>query len=586
MLNMSLSDDGSFFPKNETPSDAYVWSAQAYSQCYCTFNLPVFSPTAELYVGLSNYSLSQIQSLPLSVIGYVFRYSVGIITIRDNNGNDLTPDPNPFALDPTDVYSILYDGVLIKFLYNNVNIFQTPWTSPGPIYFGGHTISAKFDNTPIITSTVFSPMAIGFQPGNNYGDYLFWNGVAWETGDAQVSIGAYAGQTGQGLNSVAIGTGAGGYDQEPSCIAIGPGAGATGQKSNSVAIGSLAGNVGQKSNSVAIGNLAGQGTLGQSSNAIAIGNLAGSGGTGQGTNTICIGNNAGIASNQTVTPGQNSVAIGSNTSLNATNSVAIGPGATVGGAEGTTVRNSATAIGYNSIASGTASTAVGNSAQASANGTAIGDSTVASGTYGVAIGSSNTANANGVAIGRNAFAPTGTIVLNASSIGISGTIGSTGFYVNPVRSDTGTTGFRRMEYSPFTREIVHRPTYAYSYSVFNDNSGSTLVVWDNFICQTPSTRLTGGTTWNCPLSGFWKMDLGIRQTDTDGGGYQSYTFLLNDSFFLNSAIYVEGDTSLVEYRSMSIIYYLNAGDLITVTSGNNGSYAMNGSTWTIIYVGQ
>ena len=56
--------------------------------------------------------------------------------------------------------------------------------------------------------------------GNEKGDYIFWNG-AWVLGDTNISLGGFAGFTGQGTNAVAIGTSAGSTGQGVSAVAIG-----------------------------------------------------------------------------------------------------------------------------------------------------------------------------------------------------------------------------------------------------------------------------------------------------------------------------------------------------------------------------
>lgn len=99
-----------------------------------------------------------------------------------------------------------------------------------------------------------------------------------------VSIGTFAGLTGQSMSSVAIGSMAGYSFQSGNSVAIGPQCGYTGQNINSVAIGNQAGYTKQGSNAVAIGNMAGNTTQGL--NSIAIGYYAGQ--TSQHINTAII----------------------------------------------------------------------------------------------------------------------------------------------------------------------------------------------------------------------------------------------------------------------------------------------------------
>jgi collagen type VII alpha len=160
--------------------------------------------------------------------------------------------------------------------------------------------------------------------GTNYGDYIYWNTYTsppkWQVGDAQVTIGQNAGQTG-GLNSssvaigqnagqinqnnssVAIGADSGQFNQANGCVSVGFQSGFTGQGSQSVAMGANAGQLSQGASSVAIGQIAGQ--TSQGSQSVAIGLAAGS--SKQSINAVAIGTEAGQF-NQ----GQNAIAIGQN----------------------------------------------------------------------------------------------------------------------------------------------------------------------------------------------------------------------------------------------------------------------------------
>jgi hypothetical protein len=112
-------------------------------------------------------------------------------------------------------------------------------------------------------------------PGRNYGDYLYFDGRFWVVGNRNISIGGYAGFTGQGLNTVALGYAAGVVDQGLGSIAIGYKAGKNYQGKNAIAIGALSGGVTGPT-----------GPNGQGENSIAIGYKAGI--TGQGKNSIIL----------------------------------------------------------------------------------------------------------------------------------------------------------------------------------------------------------------------------------------------------------------------------------------------------------
>jgi hypothetical protein len=149
--------------------------------------------------------------------------------------------------------------------------------------------------------------------GTNYGDYLYWNGSTFAVGDADVSIGAHAGQYSQGDVAIAIGSGAGNQSQGPACIAIGPSAGQTNQGYYSgsgptggfgccsVAIGAQSGNDNQGFYSVALGP--GAGYKNQTPGSIAIGYQAGysnQGGTGSyGESMACCAIAIGVNAGQT-----------------------------------------------------------------------------------------------------------------------------------------------------------------------------------------------------------------------------------------------------------------------------------------------
>jgi hypothetical protein len=111
------------------------------------------------------------------------------------------------------------------------------------------------------------------QTGTNFGNYLYWDGTTWVVGDQKISIGANAGQYGQGPNAIALGTAAGQTGQQSNSVAIGSNSGRTTQGTSSIAIGLDAGNDGQGSGSVAIGEFAGLSN--QGGNSIAIGRNAG-----------------------------------------------------------------------------------------------------------------------------------------------------------------------------------------------------------------------------------------------------------------------------------------------------------------------
>jgi hypothetical protein len=171
--------------------------------------------------------------------------------------------------------------------------------------------------------------------GTNYGDYLYWNGIAWAVGDSLINIGKFAGSVNQGAYGLALGSNAGTNGQGVNSVAVGYNAGYTAQGNNSVAIGNASGKTNQGYRCVAVGAYSGSsvqksgsvsigfssGRFNQASNAVAIGYNAGY--TGQGTNAISIGYNAG-PTNQA----NDSICIGYNTNSTFANSIVLNAGGT------------------------------------------------------------------------------------------------------------------------------------------------------------------------------------------------------------------------------------------------------------------
>ena len=291
-------------------------------------------------------------------------------------------------------------------------------------------------------------------------------------GTSSIAIGDQAGNTDQSSQSLAIGNQAGYNSQKQKSIAVGFGAGYTNQGTFSIAIGADAGNKNQTSNCVAIGYQAGYNS--QSNNSIAIGQYSGY--TNQSTYCVAIGNDSG-SNDQSF----NSVAIGNAAGYNnqKNNSVAIGftAGYNIQGlgsvaigyqAGKTNQANLSVAIGYDAGSDSQASSCVaigfgaGYTSQKyraiaigelagvgnqSTNSIAIGYQAgrTNQGTSSIAIGQHAGRTNQGqfaIAIGNNA----GEVNQTANSIAING--GSTplnpsnaGFYVNPVRIESGTTQY-------------------------------------------------------------------------------------------------------------------------------------------------
>mgnify|MGYP003641144810 CR=1 FL=1 len=247
----------------------------------------------------------------------------------------------------------------------------------------------------------------------------------------KIALGSSAGATSQGADSVAIGKSAGSSSQGTKSVAIGDEAGTTSQGQRSVAIGRQAGNNTQGEYAVAVGSEAGEITQGadsvamgrqagydQGSNAVHVGGFAGGGaggsGYGPGTGSVGIGYKAGVNSQSNY-----AIAMGYEAGVTSqgTNAIAIGKEASNSGGGGDSI-----AIGYNAMKSN--STA--------AKTTAIGYEAARSNTVG---GGSDRAIAIGYRAGYSTLHPN-SIVLNAHN-GELNTVGTSRFYVKPVRSASG-----------------------------------------------------------------------------------------------------------------------------------------------------
>ena len=334
-----------------------------------------------------------------------------------------------------------------------------------------------------------SAVAIGNVAGySNQGNSAVAIGYSAANSNQQasaVAIGSLAGYTNQGTNAVAIGTFAGQTSQGTDAVAIGAAAGNNIQKSSAVAIGSAAGNNNQQANAVALGY--GAGYSNQRSSAVAIGYSAGY--TGQGTGAVAMGYGAGNNNQKSsavaignlagyTNQGNYTVALGQNAGNNNQKSSAVAIGNLAGY---TNQGSSAVAVGISAgnYAQGVNALAFGNSAGSSNQGTgavALGygagnsnqqASAVAIGNLAGQASQGTNAIAIGFRAGNNAQSPY-SILLNASSR-IDVNAGTTGFFVNPIRSGTdGVTGGNSganyiLSYNNTTSEL----TYSTSINAWN-----------------------------------------------------------------------------------------------------------------------
>ena len=270
-------------------------------------------------------------------------------------------------------------------------------TGPNPVGpKDGHSISIGIQSGSNYQTR--DSIAIGYQAGQT-GQGTGTNPAYGNAPDQgrSIAIGYQAGQNNQGFSSVGIGSNAAKFNQGPRSVALGEGAGFTGQGIMCVAIGTNAGSTNQSATnndnrfgSVAIG--AESGSLNQFANSVCIG--VGSGTTVQNQNCVAIGNFS-QNNNPVDNSSQGSVAIGYNAqNIRPANS----PGAI--------------AIGFQSGGS--------------------------------------TQGAYSIAIGYGATNSTSNSIILAANGGLNA--GSTGFYVNPIRSYTagGVAGNSVLRYgSPY-----------------------------------------------------------------------------------------------------------------------------------------
>ena len=289
---------------------------------------------------------------------------------------------------------------------------------------GGNTgnLVATFGNTGIVA------------PGNISGNYILGNG-AFLTGIS--GGGGSSTSISNGTSNVSIPTSGGNitmaaggipaFNLSPvdNSIAIGASTRTTSPGSRAIAIGQMAGQSLQGSYAVAIGYMAGNNN--QSGESVAVGPSAGQ--SAQGLQSTAVGAYAGW-----LAQGASAVAVGCQAGNSSQGGSAIAIGRYAGFVNQGT---SAIAIGYNA----------GNSSQG----------------------------ANSIAIGTNTGVTSqaaGSIILNASGATQNGT--NAGFYVNPVRNDTGNTT-NVVYFNTSTKELTYGPASGGSGNVTVDSFATSTV---------------------------------------------------------------------------------------------------------------
>lgn len=218
------------------------------------------------------------------------------------NGTNLSDSNTYVTLDNQNSYVVASWNYMIELLANDYIEIMWQTTDDGIQLTADNSPPSGQPNIPSVIVTAQQVMYTELGPtgptgppiisGNIWGQTINWNDItnSWQiTGNSNLALGNYAGQTNQGTSAIAIGYKAGQINQTEYAVAIGPYSGTTNQGQEATAIGSDAGGQNQGSYAVAVGTSAGYQNQGES--AVAIGNQAGA--YTQGENAIAIGLQAG-----------------------------------------------------------------------------------------------------------------------------------------------------------------------------------------------------------------------------------------------------------------------------------------------------
>ena len=195
LINLAQSPSaGTFY--NPTSSNGFLWSTESYYTCYCSFQIPQFSTTSSspdptFFVGLTTISPNNAVVEPKSSGWYWKVVPTGLVTrweVWYNNTMFLSVSA---VIAPTDVFSITYDGINVKFYLNGLIKYTSPWAFTGPIYLGSSVYVSGFGTNPLLTNVVFGPM------GTSIVGQRGFPGATGDTGDTGPR--GQTGHTGQGV---------------------------------------------------------------------------------------------------------------------------------------------------------------------------------------------------------------------------------------------------------------------------------------------------------------------------------------------------------------------------------------------------
>jgi hypothetical protein len=155
LINLAQSSSaGTFY--NPTSSTGYLWSTESYYTCYCSFQR-VYN--IDISIGLTTIAPNNAVVEPKNSGWYweiLSNGSGGGWKIWYNTTTVF--DSSSTSIVPTDVLSITYDGITVKFYLNGIQEYSSPWTFLGPIHLGSTVNTVTYVPNPLLTNVVFGPI--------------------------------------------------------------------------------------------------------------------------------------------------------------------------------------------------------------------------------------------------------------------------------------------------------------------------------------------------------------------------------------------------------------------------------------------
>jgi hypothetical protein len=155
LINLKQSSSaGTFF--NPTSSTGYLWSTESYYICYCSFQR-VYN--IGVSIGLTTIAPNTAVVEP-KTSGWYWE----ILTNESGGGwkiwyNTTTVlDSSSTSIVPTDVLSVTYDGINVKFYLNGLIKYSSPWSYTGPIYLGSTVNTLTYVPDILLNNVTFGPV--------------------------------------------------------------------------------------------------------------------------------------------------------------------------------------------------------------------------------------------------------------------------------------------------------------------------------------------------------------------------------------------------------------------------------------------